>query len=217
MRLQFGDCTLDLETRELLRSGKAVHVEPKALRLLELLVRARPKALSKDELQNELWPKTFVSERNLARLVLVVRMLIGDRARAPRFIRTVHGYGYAFSGEVTDLSRRRRGPAAAIHCRLVWGEREIALVEGENVLGRDPDAVVWIDRNSVSRRHARIVLSGGTATLEDLGSKNGTYLSGRRIAEPTPLSSGDEIKIGAARFVFRLFRATGTTASKVSR
>ena len=84
VRLQFGDCTLDLETRELLRSGKAVHIEPKAFRLLELLVRARPKALSKDELQNELWPKTFVSERNIARLVLVLRMLIGDRARTPR-------------------------------------------------------------------------------------------------------------------------------------
>ena len=217
MRLQFGDCTLDLETRELLRSGKTVPIEPKALRLLELLLRARPRALSKDELQDGLWPKTYVSERNLARLVLVVRMLIGDRARAPRFIRTVHGYGYAFSGEVADLSRRRRGPTAAIQCRLIWGEREIALVEGENVLGRDPDAVVWIDRNSVSRRHARILITGETAILEDLGSKNGTYLCGKRLTEPMPLATGDEIKIGAARFVFRLFRATGTTASKVSR
>jgi DNA-binding winged helix-turn-helix (wHTH) protein len=215
--LQFGDCTLDLTTRELLRSGKAVHVEPKAFRLLELLVRTRPRALSKDELQNELWPKTFVSERNLARLVLVLRTLIGDHAREPRYIRTVHGYGYAFSGEVTDLSRGRRGLASGVQCRLIWGEREISLVEGENILGRDPDAVVWIDRNSVSRRHARIVLAGDTAILEDLGSKNGTYLSGRRIAKPAPLSSGDEIKIGAACLVFRVYRSTGTTASKVTR
>ena len=114
MHLQFGDCTLNLETRELLRAGRPVHVEPKAFRLLELLIQARPRALSKDELQNELWPKTFVSERNLARLVLVLRTVIGDRAREPRYIRTVHGYGYAFSGEVTDLSRGRRGLASAV-------------------------------------------------------------------------------------------------------
>ena len=217
VRLQFGDCTLDLETRELLRSGKAVHIEPKAFRLLELLVRARPKALSKDELQNELWPKTFVSERNIARLVLVLRMLIGDRARTPR----LHPHGSRLRLCLFQRGDRRvapgRGPAAAVQCRLIWGEREIALVEGENILGRDPGAVVWIDRNSVSRRHARVVVSGDTAILEDLGSKNGTFLSGRRIAEPAPLSSGDEIKIGGASLVFRLFRATGTTASKVTR
>ena len=217
MRLQFGDCTLDLETRELLRSGTALHVEPKALQLLELLVRSRPKALSKNELQNELWPKTFVSEHNVARLILALRTLIGDNAQKARFIRTVHGYGYAFSGEVTELPRRGRDSIASNHFRLIWGEREIALGEGENVLGRDPDAVVWIDRNSASRRHARILVSATTAILEDLGSKNGTYLSGRRIAEPTRLSNGDEIQIGSARLVFRLFGSVGTTASKVTR
>lgn len=217
MRLQFGDCTLDLEARELRRSGNAVHIEPKAFRLLELLVRERPRALSKDELHAELWPKTFVSERNLARLVLVLRERIGDKARAPRYIRTVHGFGYAFVAEVAGIPRRARGTAPAVQCRLIWGEREIALLEGENILGRDPEAIVWIDRNSVSRRHARIVLSGETAVIEDLGSKNATLVSGRRISGPTPLSSGDEIKLGSASLVFRIFRASGTTASKVTR
>ncbi|HKF42725.1 MAG TPA: FHA domain-containing protein [Thermoanaerobaculia bacterium] len=218
MRLKFGDCTLDLETRELLRSGKPVAIEPKAFRLLELLLRARPKALSKGELQDELWPKTFVSERNLARLVLVVRQLIGDSAREPRFIRTVHGYGYAFSGEASELPGRARRPAfSGVQCRLIWGEREIVLSDGENVLGRDPEAVVWIDRDSVSRRHARIVVSGDSATLEDLGSKNGTYIAGGRIAKPVSISNGQEIRIGSASLVFRVFRASGTTASKVTR
>ena len=76
---------------------------------------------------------------------------------------------------------------------------------------------MWIDRNSVSRRHARIVLSGGTAILEDLGSKNGTYVAGRRITSPVSLSSGDEIQIGSAGFVFRRARVIATTASKVTR
>ncbi len=70
--------------------------------------------------------------------------------------------------------------------------------------------------NSVSRRHARIVLSNGTATLEDLGSRNGTYLGDRRVAVPTHLSNGDQIKMGEARLVFRCFGKMGTTESEVA-
>jgi DNA-binding winged helix-turn-helix (wHTH) protein len=216
VRLDFGDCTLDLDTRELFRGGKALPVEPKAFGLLETLITARPRALSKSELQDELWPKTFVSERSLARLVVELRKLIGDRATSPRFIRTVHGFGYAFHGEVAVARTSGSSPSiGGVHCRLVWGDREIALVEGPNILGRDPDASVWIDMNSVSRRHARITLSDGVATLEDLRSKNGTYLAGRRIDSPVRLKNGDRIKIGAASLVFKSFRKAGTTESQV--
>ena len=108
VRIRFGDCTLDFDTRELSRGGKPVHVEPKAYRLLELLVAARPKALSKDQIQDQLWPDTFVSERSVARLVEVLRVCLGDSAKEPHFIRTVHGFGYAFSGDVTSLSNPTR-------------------------------------------------------------------------------------------------------------
>ena len=217
MRLQFRDCTVDLETRELLREGKPVHVEPKAFQLLESLVRARPRVLSKEELQDELWPETFVSEHNLTRLVFNLRKLIGDDARDATLIRTVHGYGYAFAGEATELPARSPRGRDSARNYLVWGEQEIPLREGENVLGRDPEAGVWIDRNSISRRHARIVISGTTAVLEDLGSKNGTQLRGRRLASPAPLKSGDEFQIGSAKLIFRRSRAIATTASKVTR
>jgi len=217
MRFQFGDCVLDLDTRELSRGGKPVHIEPKAFRLLELLLADRPKALSKDELQDQLWPKTFVSERSLARLVEVVRDCTGDSAKEPRYIRTVHGFGYAFSGEVRPVSMKLlRPPPLGFHCRISWGDREVALSEGENILGRDPDTVVWIDLNSVSRRHARIVVRGETATIEDLGSRNGTYVQGERVEAPRALANGDTIKIGAAKLVFRCFRGLGSTESEVS-
>jgi DNA-binding winged helix-turn-helix (wHTH) protein len=217
MRFQFGDCVLDLDTRELSRGGKPVHIEPKAFRLLELLLADHPKALSKDELQDQLWPKTFVSERSLARLVEVVRDCIGDSAKEPRYIRTVHGFGYAFSGDATVAPTRLQGASRlGIHCRIAWGDREVALSEGENILGRDPDTVVWIDLNSVSRRHARILVRGETATIEDLGSRNGTYVQGERIEAPRALVNGDTIKVGAAKLVFRCFRGLGSTASEVS-
>jgi DNA-binding winged helix-turn-helix (wHTH) protein len=217
LRLRFRDCTLDLETRELLRSGEPVHIEPKAMQLLESLLRARPRVLSKEELQDELWPKTFVSEHNLARLVFNLRKLIGDDGRDPTLIRTVHGFGYAFSGEATELPSRGARAHESVRSYLVWGEKEIPLRQGENILGRDPNAAVWIDRNSISRRHARILISSGTAILEDLGSKNGTHLEGRRISKPAPLKSGDEIQIGSATMVYRRSGAIATTASKVTR
>lgn len=210
MRVAFGECALDLETRELSRAGDVVHIEPKAFQLLALLIAARPKAISKSALQDAIWPKTYVSERSLARLVADLRRAIGDRAEASRFVRTVHRFGYAFCGEVTAGSRRE----PAFHCRLVWGDREIALAEGENVLGRDPDVAVWIDLDSISRRHARILIQDETATLEDLKSKNGTFLDGRKVTSPTQLSNGGRIKIGAASLLFRCFRRMGTTRTQ---
>jgi DNA-binding winged helix-turn-helix (wHTH) protein len=216
VRVQFGDCTLDSDTRELSRGGEPVHLEPKSYRLLELLLAARPKALSKRDLQEVLWPKTYVSERSLARLVADLRSAIGDRADEPRFIRTVHGFGYAFSGEVSAADRRAQARRSDFHCRLSWGDREIALTEGENVIGRDPDVAVWIDLNSVSRHHARVLVTDGAAHLEDLGSKNGTVLNGVRITSAVPLANRDRIKIGAASLVFRCSRRSGTTESEMS-
>ena len=215
MRVQFADCTLDFDTREVSRGGEPVHLEPKAYRLLELLLEARPKALSKDQLQDALWPKTFVSERSLARLVEVLRSSLGDSAKEPHLIRTVHGFGYAFCGEASLSSSGKAAPSSSdFHCRVLWGEREVALHPGENILGRDPDATVWIDLSSVSRRHARILVGDGEAIIEDLGSRNGTSVGGERIEKPRPLANGDKIKVGAASLVFRSFRGLGSTQAE---
>lgn len=215
MRLQFGDCILDSDTRELARGDKPVHLEPKAYRLLQLLLDARPKALSKMDLQDDLWPETYVSERSLARLVADLRSAIGDRARKRQFIRKIHGFGYAFCAEMSFADRRAAASREAdYHYRIIWGERGIALGEGENVLGRDPSVAVWIDFDSVSRRHARILVSGGCATIEDLGSRNGTYVRQERLISPRVLKNGDPIKIGAASLVFRCFSPMGATARR---
>jgi hypothetical protein len=139
---------------------------------------------------------------------------VGDHASQPRFIRTVHGFGYAFSGEVAAADRQAGKRSGDFHCRLSWGDREIALVEGENVLGRDPDVAVWIDLNSVSRHHARVIVTDEVALLEDLGSRNGTLVNGERVNSPRALSNGDRIKIGAASLVYRCSRKMGTTEAE---
>src|SRR5712691_6998980 len=105
MRVRFGKCVLDAETRQLSVRCKAVHISPKAFQFLELLLESRPKALSKTEIHERLWPGTFVSDGTLASLLVEVRSATGDSARKSRFVRTVHRFGYAFSGSTEELRR----------------------------------------------------------------------------------------------------------------
>ena len=218
MRVRFGECVIDSDTRQLSVRGEVVHLSPKAFQILELLLESRPKVLSKSEIHERLWPDTFVSEGTLTSLLAEVRSATGDSAREPRFVRTVHGFGYAFSGIAEEL---RSGvspvPRQKLIYRLLWGDREISLSLGENLLGRDEGAVVWIDSALVSRRHARIVVDESGAVLEDLGSKNGTYLRGKRIESPSPLADEDQLKVGPASMVFRDFKETASTATAVER
>lgn len=207
MPIRFGECAFDAVRREVRRGERPVHLSPRAFDLLALLIARRPRALSKDALLATLWPNAFVSEANLAGLIAEIRRELGEDAREPRFLRTVHGFGYAFS----DGSPRAADEDAV--CRLLWGSREVALAEGENLIGRDPDAAVTIDDATVSRHHARIVIEAGRALLEDLASKNGTWLGGRRLASSERLVDGDEIRVGPAVLTFRSFVAAGSTES----
>jgi DNA-binding winged helix-turn-helix (wHTH) protein len=210
--LAFGDFVYDEETREVRCGERALELSPKALELLGQLLKNRPRAMSKTELRDALWPTTFVGDTSLARRVNELRAALGDDARKPRMIRTVYKFGYAFIGEATNLTAGAAPPREpASVCSLVAGANEVGLADGENVIGRDPGCTVRITSPRVSRHHARILVDGTQATLEDLGSKNGTYLEGRAIDGPKALADGDEISVGAAVFVFRAGEATGTT------
>jgi DNA-binding winged helix-turn-helix (wHTH) protein len=202
-RLQFGTFIFDAESRELRGPMGPVHLSPKAFALLDALLESRPRAMSKAELHDRLWAKTFVSDSNLARLVAELRRALGDPPRRPVLVRTVHGFGYGFCGTVVVASREVAGGRTASGCRLVCGPREFLLTLGEHTLGRVGDAAVWIESTTVSRRHARVVVSAEGVTIEDLGSKNGTYLCGRKLAGPAPLADGDEIRLGSVQMTFR--------------
>jgi pSer/pThr/pTyr-binding forkhead associated (FHA) protein len=78
------------------------------------------------------------------------------------------------------------------------------------VLGREPEVAVWIDSSCVSRRHARIVVSTTGASIEDLGSKNGTFVNHARVCGVQPLSDRDEIDLGPERLVFRVLGNAST-------
>jgi DNA-binding winged helix-turn-helix (wHTH) protein len=211
MRLRFGDCLIDSETRELLVKGERVRLTPKAFQFLELLLENRPRALSKGQIHERLWPGTFVSDGTLTSLLAEVRSAIGEESHEPRHIRTVHRFGYAFSGTAEEAGERPAARQPTLVYRLFWGSREIALNEGEIVLGRDETVTVFLDHKSISRRHARLAIEGDRATLEDLGSKNGTFVRDERIVSATRLSDGDVIRLGSVSMTFRIFALPQST------
>lgn len=126
-------------------------------------------------------------------------------------------FGYAFSAAAAPQRGRGGGEpgTAGLVYRLVWGRREIALDPGYNLIGRNREAVVWIDDESVSRRHARISIGDQGATVEDLHSKNGTYLRGKKIRGRAPLTDRDVVKIGPATLTLRVMSRTGSTLSSM--
>jgi FHA domain/Transcriptional regulatory protein, C terminal len=201
---RFGAFTFDERARELRRDGEAVALSPKAFRLLELLIEARPNPVTRDALYAALWPDVVVEPGNLHGLVSEVRAATDADA-----IRTVHRVGYAFVA----------GGAAEAGARfsILLGKDEIPLRSGENVIGRDPHDAIVIRAPEVSRHHARLIVTGTRVTLEDLGSKNGTYLGTRRITSPTDVKPGDEILIGTIQLRLVEVDALAPTATAAER
>jgi len=198
-KLQFGDCVFDPESREVRRRGETLDLSPKALDLLAALLERRPAVVRKTTLQDLLWPQTHVGPTSLPRLVNELRRALGDESGEPRYVRTVHRFGYAFCGTAVEIPTPSAPPAG---CGLRWGGREFLLVEGENLIGRGRDCQVRIASPRVSRHHARIVVAGGVATAEDLRSKNGTFIDAKRLEGPAALKGGEQLCVGKAVLVF---------------
>ena len=217
MQVRFGPFVLDSESRELLRDGHRVPLSPKAFDLLSILVVSRPKAMSKGELQERLWPATFVVEKNLANLVSEIRDAIGDDPSNPRFIRTVPRFGYAFRETVHRTETGRSEGRGGVSFRIRWVSGRVTLDEGEHVIGRDPNVEIYLDAPGVSRRHALIKIAAVGATIEDLGSKNGTFVGDQRVDGSRSVSDGDVITVGSVKLTVRALQAPTSTETEPDR
>jgi len=208
MRLKFGDCVLDLGARQLERANSVVPLEPKMYELLEVLIKRRPAVATNNELDELLWPNVYVARTSLTRLVSELRAVLGDTPRDSRVIRTVYKTGYAFCADVTCLPPARLSPATI---EVLWMKQSLPLADGEHIAGRDPDCSLLIDGTTVSRRHARITIDQGAATIEDLDSTNGTHVNGTRISAPMRLAPGDEFALGSEVLRVRLRSSSALT------
>jgi DNA-binding winged helix-turn-helix (wHTH) protein len=208
MRLRFADCVLDLRARQLERQGKIVPLEPKMYELLEALIKRRPAVVTNNELDELLWPQVYVARTSLTRLVSELRAALGDTPQGSHVIRTVYKTGYAFCAEVRSVPSQDASPATI---DLVWQKQSLPLTDGEHLAGRDAECSLVIDASTVSRRHARIMVVSGTATIEDLDSTNGTHVNGARISGPTRLNPGDELSLGSEVLQVRRRSASALT------
>ncbi len=170
---RFDDFVLDCDTRQLLRAGAEVHLSPKAFELLRVLLANRPRAVSKAELLECLWPSTFVEETNLAGTRGGSPAGTGRLRDAAAVSRTVYRFGYRFVGDAAESGAPALSKTSTSRPRLIFENRQAVLMDGANIIGRAPDATIQCEAPGVSRHHARILVSDGEATLEDLGSKNG--------------------------------------------
>jgi DNA-binding winged helix-turn-helix (wHTH) protein len=213
VKARFDEFEIDSQTRQLTRAGAAIHLPPKAFAVLCALIEKRPNVVPKADLFGQIWPEVFVVEGNLNVLVGEIRRALGDDPQEQRFIRTVHGVGYAFCAKATNVDRGASAEGPPARFWLTWNTQTFALAEGDTIIGRDPRSQVWLDHSGVSRRHAQIrIASTQRPVLTDLGSTNGTFVHGERVDEPTPLSDGDLIKVGSVTVKFREWtdRTSGT-------
>jgi DNA-binding winged helix-turn-helix (wHTH) protein len=210
LRFSFDAWTLDADRRQLLHGGDPVSLSPKAFDLLRLLAEHHERAFSKAELHQHLWPDTFVSDGSLTILVAEIRQVLKDDADQPRFIRTVRRFGYGFCASVV----RADALQTFVESRsawVIWGNRSIAVAEGETILGRALEAAIRFDVPGVSRRHARINVEGANVTVEDLGSQNGTFVRGEKISGRAALVDGDELRLGPVSILIRLVSPDSST------
>ena len=208
--VRFGIFEVDLATGELRRGGLKIRMQEQPFQVLRMLLERPGELVRREDLRRRLWPEVLFAdfEQGLNKAVHKVRLALGDSADNPRFVETLARRGYRFIATLEGNGRaagRAREPASLVPpvtFSVTWDVHAIALSEGCNTIGRDHDSTICIHLKSVSRRHARIHVSGETAVLEDLGSKNGTLLKGQRIHSLSPLADGDELGVGSARLVF---------------
>ena len=212
MLLTFHDLTFDAAGRRVSRGGQEIRLTRKAFDLLAMLVERRPDAISKDDIHARLWPDTFVAEITLHSLVSEIRRAIRDDANKPQFVRTVHGFGYAFMDEGDEAP-----PAAPQRRRvrgwLIWEAERLQVFDGDNLFGRGDADVVELPSTTVSRRHARISFEDDP-WIEDLGSKNGTFVGDRQVTSRVRLTDGDRVRFGSFLLTFRVAQPADATATQ---
>jgi DNA-binding winged helix-turn-helix (wHTH) protein len=205
MRVRFGPFVLDSGARELSSGGVAIHLSPKAFDILEILVERRPNVVGKEVLLTEVWPDRVVEEANLAIAVGEIRKALGDTSKPPAIIKTVSRRGYRFGAEAVELGHPDRAAEVSRFPRwwLTWRDKTLPLREGDNLLGRHPASGIWIDGASVSRTHAKITVTPTSAVVEDCGSRNGTFVNGKKITAPHPLVDGNTVTFGSEATTIR--------------
>ncbi len=209
-----GDWLVEPDLGSISREGTRVRLEPKVMDVLQCLSMRAGELITKRELTDCVWQVEFISDNRLTRAIADLRRALGDDASTPQYVETIPTRGYRLVVEVSPSPSGDLVHETASRFKLEGADRSFTLKEGENVIGRGTDVDIRIDSEWASRRHAKIVVHGQQATVEDLGSKNGTYVRGTRVDEEMELTDGDEIGVGRGVVLLRFVVSLGTTRTE---
>lgn len=217
MPFRLGEWFVEPKLNRISRKEISIRLEHRVMAVLMCLVARAGELVTRRELVDCVWEKGFVSDNTITHAVTELRKALEDDARDPQVIETIHGKGYRLIARVAfERSPSFMNVTTPFPFFAVLQDAEIPLHEGANLIGRGPDVVINIPSMKASRHHARINVIGGNASIEDLDSKNGTFLNGARINQKLPLNSGDLIGIGSFAETIRIVDAFGgvTTESE---
>jgi TolB-like protein/DNA-binding winged helix-turn-helix (wHTH) protein/Tfp pilus assembly protein PilF len=122
---EFGPFRLDRKEKLLYRQGSAVHVTPKVVEILLVLIDARGQLVEKDQLMSSVWPDRFVEEGNLTQSMSVLRKKLGENPEGGGYVETIPTRGYRFAATVREVEEKpaaiatRRRTGIAILCLSV--------------------------------------------------------------------------------------------------
>jgi DNA-binding winged helix-turn-helix (wHTH) protein len=207
--VRFGEFEFDPAAGDLRRRGQRIQIQEQPLTILEMLVARAGELVTRQDLCERLWPEAFVDfDNGLNNAVSRLRTALDDSATSPRFIETLGRRGYRFMATVEPA----RGAAAGspVGAWLSGEVGRVALAPGENILGRHAPGVLELPSSTVSRRHARIMI-GDETWIEDLESKNGTFVDERKVTRRVPLDDGAQVRIGSLILRFTIVSGTDET------
>jgi TolB-like protein/Tfp pilus assembly protein PilF len=199
-RLRFGDVEIDLNAFELWRGGVLQAVEPQVLELVSYLARNSGRLVTKDELIETVWNGRIVSDATLASRIKSARQAIGDDGARQHWIKTVHGRGVRFLGEVAS------GPAEPPPAADASGRPAVAVLPFENLTGESgesflADGVAEEITAALSRMRSLTVIARSSTQVYrrrpvELGQV-GRELGVRYVVMGTVRQAADTVRINA--------------------
>jgi len=172
---RFDDVVVDPQSFRVMKAGKPLALEPKALSVLAFLVENRGRLMEKKELIDAVWGETFVTENVLSRAIAQLRKSLGDDAKESRYIETVPTRGYRFIAEVdveasAGQAVEGRPPAGAATEATATPHRTntmvIVIASAALLAAAAVGALYWADR-------APVIAEKDTIVLADFSNRTG--------------------------------------------
>jgi len=184
--------------------------------LLLALVERPGQVCVKRELLDRVWPDVVVTEASLSVAVAELRTALEDDSSRPTYVETIPRRGYRLLARVEGGLQPRTPRPATSSFSLIGREVTIPLNSGVTVIGRDSSCDARIESHHVSRCHVTLEVDGERVFVEDLGSKNGTFVNGERVTARRQLRTGDRLRLGRYAATLQLVGGGTSTWTEMS-